>query len=91
MADVTFTRYSMFTDKANKAVAKAVDKLIARGLKGEFPRTALHDEIRTMMKALVKAGHGEVHDTEPEWDICDQVNTRLCGPMGWVETSRWEW
>jgi hypothetical protein len=56
---------------------------------GALTRRDLYDEIRGIQKRTVEAGFGEVHDTEPEWAICDFVNL-LCDEQGWVHVDRWE-
>lgn len=33
--------------------------------------------------------HLEVGDTEPDGEICHQINERLCKPQLWQEYGRW--
>ena len=81
----------MYTPEGDAVVAHHVDVLIAAGVNGAFPRTELDARIKDMQREIAESGHGEVYDTEPEWDICDAVNERLCEPMGWKPTNRDDW
>ena len=85
---MTFIHYEMYTDEGNQAVADAVDELIESGLAGEFPATQLTLKVQKLQDDIVAAGHAEVHDTEPEWNIVDQINVRLCEPMCWKLVTR---
>lgn len=70
-------------------VTAQMDDLARRMRSNEFSATSLYDEIRAVMKRTVDAGFGEVHDTEPEWAICDFVNA-VCAEIGWARVDRWE-
>jgi hypothetical protein len=66
-----------------------MNALALRVRKHEIRATDLYDEIRAIQRRCVKYGFGEVHDTEPEWAICDFVNA-LCDEQGWAHVDRWE-
>jgi len=56
---------------------------------GMVRATELYDLIRVVQERCCEAGFTEVHDTEPEWAICDFVNA-LCDEQGWAHVDRWE-
>jgi len=85
-----FSSYEMYTDEADAYVAEEVDALIARGLEGGFERQHLLGEVRVMIDSIAGM-HGEVYDTEPEANIAEQINERLCKPQGWLPISRHDW
>ena len=82
--------YEMYSEEGDLYVAEQVNDLINRGHAGGFGRVHLIAEIRAMVDSIAKV-HPEVYDTEPEADIADQVNERLCKPLGWLPVSRHDW
>jgi len=70
-------------------LTEQMEDLAARIRYDEVRATALYDEIRAVQQRCVEAGFGEVHDTEPEWAICDFVNA-LCDEQGWAHVDRWK-
>jgi hypothetical protein len=85
----TPTEWQMFTDSANHFLTIEMNALALRVRKHEIRATDLYDEIRAIQRRCVKYDFGEVHDTEPEWAICDFVNL-LCDEKRWAHVDRWE-
>ena len=85
-----YDNYEMYTDDGDAYVAREVNDLIERGMAGGFERVHLLGEIRAMIDSVSKV-HGEVYDTEPEANIADQINERLCKRQGWLPVSRHDW
>ena len=90
MSNDHYNNYEMYTDEGDVYVAEQVNDLIIRGMAGGFERVHLLGEIRAMIDSIAKV-HGEVYDTEPEANIAEQVNERLCKPQGWLPVSRFDW
>ena len=80
--------YEMYTPEGDAVVAHHVNVLIAAGVNGAFTRNELVEKVQEMQREVQQSGHGEVYDTEPEWDIVDKINKRLCDPLGWRRISR---
>lgn len=80
------SHWQMYTDAGNAALQAACQKLVAT----VEHRTQVEGAIQRMQKQLAKAGHGEVYDTEPEWEITDYVNKNLCVPRMWLPVERWD-
>lgn len=89
MTNDTIDRYEMYTDDGNQAVANAVDALAEKMRNGTVTRPQLDKQIRLLLNHVEKS-HPEVHDTEPEWAICDEIN-KVCDELMWKHTDRWEW
>lgn len=87
--ETTTTNYSMYTEAANRDVAKAVDVLIERIRIGDVIRNNLPAEVRTMCDRIARTW-GEVYDTEPQEEIAD-VLSAVCAEQGWLPISRWDW
>lgn len=87
---MTGISYEMYTEEGDLYVNDQVDALIASGLAGGFQRVHLIGEIRAMIDSIAKV-HPEVYDSEPEAEIAEQVNKRLCEPQGWLPVSRHDW
>jgi len=84
------TDYEMYTDEGNAYVAAVIDALIASGVAGGFTRNELDAQLKAAIAGIAKV-HPEVYDTEPEWAICDEINSRLCDPAGWRRVTREDW
>lgn len=85
MWDKPTDHWQMYSDKANRALEKAV-----QGLRNCPDRLQLEQWIGDMQKKLSAQGFGEVYDTEPEWEITDWVNEHVCKPRKWQPVDRWE-
>jgi len=77
----------MFSPEGNNA-AEAAFQTVKRDATN---RRTLNSLIKTAMEAVKVAGHGEIGDTEPEWEMCYRVNAEICEPEGWKPVSRWDW
>ena len=82
--------YEMYTERGNQVVEAAVDRLVQLGNDGKVTRKDLPEKIEQMCKAIARH-HAEVYDTEPQYDIAEQINVRLCTPQLWQPISRWDW
>jgi hypothetical protein len=83
--------YEMYTEAGNRAVADALDVLVAQVEEGHVTRRQLTHYIQRLLETVYQQGHAEVYDTEPEWHIADQINLRICHPQQWQLVSRWDW
>jgi hypothetical protein len=79
--------WEMFSEEAERAVTIQMDMVAAAINGGHLKRTELPALVRAAMDTVTKAGYGEVHDTEPEWNIVTFVNEH-CDTQGWVHISR---
>ena len=95
----TPTRWHMFCDydRDGNVIATPGDNFLTNEINafamqvrtGMVRATELYDLIRVVQERCCEAGFTEVHDTEPEWAICDFVNA-LCDEQGWAHVDRWE-
>lgn len=87
-ADLMADNYEMYTEEGNRVLGVAVDTLVLRAHAGQVLATGLMAEIVEMLKSVEASGHGECYDTEPELAVVDQINERVCMPMGWLPITR---
>ena len=87
---MTGISYEMYSEAGDLYVNEQVDDLIGRGNTGGFTRHHLPGEVRAMLDSIAKL-HPEVYDTEPEANIAEQINERLCKPQGWLPIHRDDW
>jgi hypothetical protein len=80
--------YEMFSRKGNDACEALVQRLVDAGESGDLTRKSL-EAARRAGQAEIAETHPEVHDTEPDGQICHQLNERLCKPQMWSEYGRW--
>ena len=80
--------YEMFSREGNDACEALVTQLVADGNAGRLTRLTLNAAKETAVREVAEK-HQEIHDTEPDGEICHQLNERLCKPLLWKEYGRW--
>jgi MarR-like DNA-binding transcriptional regulator SgrR of sgrS sRNA len=83
-----FDNYQMFSREGNDACEALVAQIVGDGQAGKVTRLTLDEAKEAGMKKIGET-HLEVGDTEPDGEICHQLNIRLCGPLRWQEYGRW--
>lgn len=79
-------RYQMYSREGNDALAVQVD-IISDGMReGRVSRRDLPELLGLTCK-VVAMDHPEVHDTEPEWAIVDEIN-KVCDELMWKRIDR---
>jgi hypothetical protein len=68
--------FQMYTREGNDACAKLTQDLVTRAEEGRWRRAEVVTWLKNGM-AILGLSHPEVHDTEPEWAIVDEVNVWL--------------
>lgn len=81
-------RYQMFSRFGNDACEEMVAEVVAAGLAGSFDRRQLQARKEQGQNGVARR-YPEVNDTEPDGQICHELNERLCKPMMWQEYGRW--
>ena len=86
----TIYEYEMFTKSGNKACHSLVTK-ICKKIQGN-KRLSKEEVLKMVVDGINKIAikHGEVNDTEPEANICYQVNKELMRVGYGYEISRWD-
>lgn len=82
--------YEMFTAAGNKACVNLVKK-VSKKIEGKNRLT--QEDVITLIKEEIKKvaeKYPEVHDTEPEWHITDEVNKSLKNVGYGFTISRWD-
>jgi hypothetical protein len=79
-------RFQMFSKEGNDAVADMLITVLACAEGGLLPPTAIKDTLREGV-ANVAIKFPEVHDTEPECEIVDEMNAWLV-PNGYAAIDR---
>lgn len=80
----------MFTDAGDEACEQILLKLEASVEAGILTRNALTEYTRKLIN-IVQETHPEVWDTEPQYELANQINLRVCVPQGWQTVERWDW
>lgn len=84
-------RFQMFSKAGNDACEMAVQSIVEKVEAGQLTRRDLPQAVREACKAIEKAGHAEVSDTEPQGQFAWELTKRACQPQMWEELDRWEW
>jgi len=79
-------RYQMYTKAGNDAVHRMMVKVLTQAREGNWLPYTLKRMVRVGVQSVARV-HPEVHDTEPEWEIVDEVN-RFCDEQGFTHISR---
>lgn len=83
-------RYEMYSTEGNDACEAAVANIanVADTVSGSVTREEVKCLIQNAFKSVRAAGFGEVYDTEPQYQIVEEVNIRVCAPYGIPGISR---
>ncbi len=82
-------RYQMFSREGNDMCEIEVAKIVAEAASGTLSRRTLRERVVRAHATICAAGHEEVYDTEPQYEIAHEINTRVCKPQMWLEFTRW--
>lgn len=80
-------RFQMYSRAGNDALASAIASVIEQIQAGYLTRRQLPTVLRRVRDNVASDGYEEVHDTEPEEAIVDEINHE-CERQGWQPITR---